>query len=73
MTRETCSIPPRPLNRIELALQAVAGLLGGSLTRLLEVDKGFDARHLLTVNVRLAGALYVYPANRSRFFDRWQY
>ena len=52
------------------ALLIVAGLLGGSLTRLLRVDKGFDAGHVLTVDVGLAGALYTDPANRGRFFDR---
>jgi predicted permease len=55
---------------LSAALLIVAGLLGGSLTRLLQVDKGFDADHVLTVNVGLAGALYADPANRGRFFDR---
>ena len=55
---------------LSAALLIVAGLLGASLTRLLQVDKGFDADHVLTVDVGLAGTLYAEPANRERFFDR---
>jgi putative ABC transport system permease protein len=46
---------------LELALSAalliVASLLAGSLTRLLEVDKGFDAGHVLTTDIGLSGNL----------------
>jgi predicted permease len=52
------------------ALLIVAGLLAGSLARLLQVDKGFDADKVLTVDVGLSGNLYAEPGNRERFFDR---
>ena len=38
---------------LSAALLIVAGLLTSSLTRLLDVDKGFDASHVLTTNVNL--------------------
>jgi putative ABC transport system permease protein len=52
------------------ALLIIAVLLTSSLTRLLQVDKGFDAEHVLTVDIGLSGAHYAEPANRERFFDR---
>lgn len=55
---------------LSVALLIVAGLLGSSLTRLLQVDKGFDVDHVLTVDIRLAGDLYTDTVNRERFFDR---
>jgi len=55
---------------LSAALLIVAGLLASSLTRLLQVDKGFDASHVLTLNVGLAGNSYAEPAARERFFDR---
>jgi putative ABC transport system permease protein len=55
---------------LSAALLIVAGLLAGSLTRLLEVDKGFDAEHVLTVDIGLSGNLYSDPANCEKFFDR---
>jgi len=55
---------------LSAALLIVAGLLATSLTRLLQVDKGFDASRVLTVNVGLAGNLYAEPASCERFFDR---
>ncbi len=57
---------------LSAALLIVAGLLAGSLTRLLQVDKGFDADHVLTVDIGLAGNLYADAAavNREKFFDR---
>jgi putative ABC transport system permease protein len=54
---------------LSAALLILAGLLGASLARLLQVDKGFDAARVLTVNVSLAGALYTGEASRARFFD----
>jgi putative ABC transport system permease protein len=48
----------------------VAGLLTSSLTRLLQVDKGFDTGHVLTVDVGLSGPLYAESINREKFFDR---
>ncbi len=55
---------------LSAALLIVAGLLTTSLTRLLHVDKGFDANHVLTVDFGLSGGLYAEPVNRERFFDR---
>jgi predicted permease len=55
---------------LSTTLLIVAGLLATSLTRLLHVDKGFDAGHVLTVDVRLAGSLYADTGIRENFFDR---
>jgi putative ABC transport system permease protein len=55
---------------LSAALLIVAGLLTISLTRLLQVDKGFDAHQVITVDIRLSGNLYSEPAARERFFDR---
>jgi predicted permease len=55
---------------LSAALLIVAGLLTSSLTRLLRVDKGFDAAHVLTVDIGLSGNLYADPVNREKFFDR---
>jgi putative ABC transport system permease protein len=55
---------------LSTTLLIVAGLLAGSLTRLLQVDKGFDAERVLTVDVGLSGDLYTEPDTRERFFDR---
>jgi len=55
---------------LSAALLIVAGLLATSLTRLLEVNKGFDVDHVLTVDVGLTGPLYADPANKEKFFDR---
>jgi predicted permease len=55
---------------LSAALLIVASLLGSSLTRLLHVDKGFDADHVLTVDVGLSGSRYSEPVNRERFLDR---
>jgi len=55
---------------LSAALLIVAGLLATSLTRLLQVDKGFDAGHVLTVDIGLAGNLYAEPVTREKFFDR---
>ena len=37
---------------------------------MLQVDKGFDVDHVLTVDVGLAGSLYADAGNREKFFDR---
>jgi putative ABC transport system permease protein len=55
---------------LSAALLIVAGLLASSFTRLLEVDKGFDAGHVLTVDIGLSGNLYAEQLNREKFFDR---
>jgi len=55
---------------LSAALLIVGGLLTSSLTRLAQVDKGFEADHILTVDVRLSGSLYADPARRQRFFEQ---
>jgi putative ABC transport system permease protein len=55
---------------LSTALLIVAGLLAGSLNRLLQVDKGFDAERVLTVDLSLSGDLYSEPASREKFFER---
>src|SRR5262249_37305388 len=55
---------------LSAALLIVAGLLTTSLIRLLQVDKGFDAGQVLTVDIGLSGDLYGDPGRRQRFFDR---
>jgi putative ABC transport system permease protein len=55
---------------LSAALLIVAGLLTSSLLRLLEVDKGFDAAPVLTVDFSLTGPLYTDSANREKLFDR---
>lgn len=55
---------------LSTTLLIVAGLLASSLTHLLQVDKGFSAERVLTVELGLSGELYTEPANREGFFDR---
>src|SRR4029077_15443430 len=55
---------------LSAVLLIVAGLLTSSLTRLLQVDKGFDTDHILTVDVRLSGSVYTEPMPREKFLDR---
>jgi putative ABC transport system permease protein len=59
---------------IEVGLSAtlliVAGLLTATLTRLTQVDKGFDPGHVLTVDFSLSGTVYEKDADRERFFER---
>jgi predicted permease len=55
---------------VSAALLIVAGLLGTSLVRLLQVDKGFDVGRVLTVDVNLAASRYTEPGTRERFLDR---
>ena len=43
---------------LALMLMIGAGLLGRSLIRLLEVDPGFDATHLVTMEVQATGTAY---------------
>jgi predicted permease len=52
------------------ALLIVAALLTSSLTRLLQVDKGFDANRVAAIDIDLAGSRYEDSVNRERFFDR---
>lgn len=59
---------------MEVGLSAVllilAGLFAGSLTRLLEVDKGFDVQHILTTDIRLSGSRYSNAGDREKLFER---
>jgi predicted permease len=56
----------------EVALSAIllvcAGLLVGSLQKVLQVDRGFAVRRALTFSVQLP-ARYQQPADRAKFFD----
>jgi predicted permease len=47
-----------------------AGLLLNSFVRLLHVDKGFDAEHLMTVDINLPSARYPDLARRSDFIRK---
>lgn len=55
---------------LSAALLIVAGLLTSSLTRLLDVDKGFDGGRVLTTEVGLTGPIYTDAAQRDRLFER---
>jgi predicted permease len=59
---------------VEVALSAVllivAGLLISSFVRLMNVDKGFSAERLLTVDLNTAGARYEKGAARGEFYRR---
>jgi putative ABC transport system permease protein len=53
---------------LSLVLLVAAGLLLHSLRRLFAVPPGFDAAHVLTMQVQTAGRKYDDPAARTRFF-----
>jgi predicted permease len=55
---------------LSAALLVLAGLLASSLTKLMSVDKGFDANRVLTLDLNLAGDRYSDPIKRGLFFDR---
>jgi putative ABC transport system permease protein len=54
---------------LALVLLCSAGLLLRSLQRLFSIDPGFDASHLLTMQVQESGNRYVRDDARARFFD----
>jgi len=54
---------------LALILLCGAGLLLRSLQRLFSVDPGFDASHLLTMEVQESGNRYVKDGDRARLFD----
>jgi putative ABC transport system permease protein len=60
------------IGEIALALMLVVGatLLGRSLTRLLAVDVGFNASHLLTMDVHATGRAYETPGSVFANHDR---
>jgi putative ABC transport system permease protein len=49
---------------------AAAGLLLNSFVRLTHIDKGFDAEHVMSVDLYLAGARYSEMNKRSEFLRR---
>ena len=57
---------------IALALVAATGLLGKSLSRLLDVNPGFDTTNLVTARISIPRASYDTPEKAERFFDQWQ-
>ena len=54
---------------VALVLLVSAGLLLGSMGRLFAIDPGFDASHVLTLQVQESGQRYRRDADRLRFFD----
>lgn len=57
---------------IALFLVAATGLLGRSLTRLLEVDPGFAMEGLTTARIAVPASVYDTPEKVIAFFERWQ-
>jgi len=55
---------------LALVLLVSAGLLLRSVSRLLSVDPGFQAAHVLTMQVQTAGHQFDEPAATRRFFER---
>jgi len=55
---------------LSAALLVVAGLLIGSLVRLLAVDQGFQAHNVLTASLNLPATKYSDTLQRAAFFDR---
>jgi putative ABC transport system permease protein len=54
---------------LSLVLLIAAGLLLRSFDRLLQVDPGFDAHNLLTMNLALSTTKYAKPGQQIEFFD----
>jgi predicted permease len=49
---------------------AAAGLLLNSFVRIMHIDKGFDAEHLMSVELYLAGARYSASTTREEFLRK---
>jgi putative ABC transport system permease protein len=68
--------PARLLVTVEVALSLFlligAGLLLKSFTRLRHIDPGFEATHLLTMQLQLSGTRYQEPHRRIAFFSGLQ-
>ena len=68
--RRTCSALVIAEVALALVLLVSAGLLLRSLERLLAVDAGFDASHLLTMQVQESGHRFDDDSARYRFFSQ---
>jgi putative ABC transport system permease protein len=55
---------------VALVLLVSAGLLLGSMRRLFAIDPGFDASHVVTMQVQESGRRYRRDPDRLRFFDQ---
>jgi putative ABC transport system permease protein len=55
---------------LSLVLLVGAGLLIKSFVRLLSVDKGFDARHVLALDLSLPESKYPEPPQQAQFFQQ---
>jgi putative ABC transport system permease protein len=55
---------------LALVLLCSAGLLLRSLEHLFSIDPGFDASHLLTMEVQESGSRYIRDEDRARLFDQ---
>lgn len=55
---------------LSAVLLIVAGLLIGSFTRLLSVDKGFNADRLITAEINLPTASYHDDKDRAAYYDK---
>ncbi|MEO8501006.1 MAG: ABC transporter permease, partial [Vicinamibacteria bacterium] len=56
---------------LALTLVAATGLLARSLTRLLDVNPGFETAHLLTASLTVPGVRYDTAEKLDAFFERW--
>jgi putative ABC transport system permease protein len=55
---------------LSVALLVVTGLFAVSFTRLMRVDRGFSAEHVLAVDAALPSSRYDKPASRIDVYDR---
>ena len=55
---------------LSVALLVVTGLFPVSFTKLMRVDRGFSAEHVLAVDVALPASRYDKPASRVDVYDR---
>ncbi|MEO8359415.1 MAG: ABC transporter permease [Vicinamibacteria bacterium] len=57
---------------IALSLVAATGLFTRSLSRLLDVNPGFETKNLLTARISVPSGRYDTPEKLTAFFDQWQ-